>query len=181
VSELRRAHAVYERREDRAYAYRAARCLLEQGSGTQAEAVRLLLHSWNQRVGFDRRELDVVLRGTARRRSRLDDRLLESLTDRDRGIAETIFAKFADVLRPVGAAKALGLLHPKVFVMWDTEIARQYCGSTWRRDVAATYGRFMSITAMQVRSCAAGREQFEDQLLKVIDERNYCCLTRGWL
>jgi hypothetical protein len=181
VAELRRAHAVYEQREDRAYAYRAARCLLDQGSGTQAEAVRLLLHSWNQRVGFDSRELDAVLRDTARARSRLDDRLLESLTERDRGIAETIFARFEDVLRPVGAAKALGLLHPKAFVMWDTEIARQYCGSTWRRNIAPTYRRFMAITAMQVRSCAGGRQQFEDQLLKVIDERNYCCLTRHWI
>jgi hypothetical protein len=172
---------VYERHEDRAYAYRAARCLLEQGTGTEAEAVRLLLHSWNQRVGFDRRELDAVLRTTARMRSRAGDRLLESLTDKDRATAATIFARFADVLGPVGAAKALGLLHPTIFVMWDTEIARQYCGSTWRRNVETTYGRFMSITATQVRSCHGGRERFEDQLLKVIDERNYCCLTQRWI
>lgn len=130
VPQLRRAHVVYKRREDRAYAYRAARCLLEQGTGTEAEAVRLLLHGWNQRVGFDKRELDTLLRGTARIRSRVGGRLLESLTNKDRATAETIFARFADVLGPVGAAKALGLLHPTIFVMWDTEIARQYCGST---------------------------------------------------
>jgi hypothetical protein len=181
VSQLEHAHAVYERREDRAYAYRAPRCLLEQATGTEAEAVRLLLHSWNQRVGFDKRDLGAVLRTTAARRSRVGDRFLESLTEKDRGTAESIFAGFAGALGPVGAAKALGLLHPTVFVMWDTEIARQYCGSTWRRKVAATYGRFMSITAMQVRACHGGRERFEEQLLKVIDERNYCCHTKCWI
>jgi hypothetical protein len=172
---------VYERREDRAYAYRAARCLLEHGTGSEADAVRLLLHSWNQRVGFDKRELDAVLRSTARMRSHVSDQFLESLADRDRAAAETIFARFAGVLGPVGAAKAIGLLHPTIFVMWDTKIAREYCGSTWRRNVAATYGRFMSITAMQVRSCDGGRLRFAEQLLKVIDERNYCCLTKGWI
>lgn len=114
-------------------------------------------------------------------RSRVGNRLLESLTDSNRATAETIFARFTDVLGPVGAAKALGLLHPTIFVMWDTEIARQYCGSSWRRNVAATYGRFMAITTMQVRSCQGGRERFEEQLLKVIDERNYCCLTQRWI
>jgi hypothetical protein len=181
VAQLRHAHAVYERREDRAYAYRASRCLLEHGAGTPAEAVRLLLRLWNQRVGFDARELDDVLRNTARARAGLGGALIESLTDRDSGRAETIFARFAQVLGPVGAAKALGLLHPTIFVMWDSEIARRYCGSMWRRDVAATYGRFMSITATQARSCRGGRERFADQLLKAIDERNYCSLTQHWI
>lgn len=181
VSQLEHAHAVYERREDRAYAYRAARCLLEQRAGTEAEAVRLLLHSWNQRVGFDKRDLGAVLRDTAPRRSGVRDRLLESLPDKDCATAETIFARFTGVLGPVGAAKALGPLHPTIYVMWDTEIARQYCGSTWRRNVAATYGRFMSITAMQARSCRGARERFDVELLKVIDERNCCCLTKRWI
>jgi hypothetical protein len=130
VDQLRRARAVYERRENRAYGYRAARCLLMHGAGTHAEAVRLLLRIWNQRVGFDPRELDAALLRTARARERVGNGLLESLTERDRGTAEAIFARFAQVLGPVGAAKALGLLHPTVFVMWDTEIARRYCGST---------------------------------------------------
>ena len=151
------------------------------GAGTQAEAVRLLLRIWNQRVGFDPRELDAVLLRTARAGERLGNGLLESLTERDRGTAEAIFARFAQVLGPVGAAKALGLLHPTVFVMWDTEIARRYCGSTWRRNAAAAYGRFMSMTAEQARSCRGGRERFGDELLKVIDERNYCSLTRRWM
>ena len=37
--------------------------------GRRRRRVRLLLHSWNQRVGFDKRDLGAVLRDTARRRS----------------------------------------------------------------------------------------------------------------
>lgn len=151
------------------------------GAGTDAEAVRLLLRVWNQRVGFDQRELDAVLRETSRRRSGFGHRLLESVTDGDRARAESVFARFAGVLGPVGAAKALGLLHPTLSVMWDTEIARHYCGSTWRCNAVAAYGRSMSITAVQIRSCRGEPERFGDELLKVIDERNYCRLTQRWM
>jgi hypothetical protein len=181
VAELQRARRIYDRHEPRAYAYRAARCLLEHDAGTEDEAVRLLLRIWNQRVGFDRQRLNAVPRATARARARLAERSLESLADRDLRSIERIFAQFAGVLGPVGAAKALGLLHPSAFMMWDTGIAGAYCGSTWRRDAAASYGRFMMISAEQVRGCRGGREEFGDELLKRLDERNYAALSQHWM
>lgn len=181
VAELQRARRVYDRHEPRAYAYRAARCLLEHEAGTEDEAVRLLLRIWNQRVGFDRQRLNAVLRATARARTRLAERSLESLADRDLPAIERMFAQFAGVLGPVGAAKALGMLHPNVFMMWDTGVAAASCGSTWRRDAPASYSRFMMISAEQVRGCRGGREQFGDQLLKRLDERNYGALSQHWM
>ena len=62
-------------------------------------------------------------------------------------------------------------------MLWDTAIAKAYCGSAWRRRAAASYGRFMSISAEQARTCEGGRDRFGQDLPKAIDERNYCVLT----
>jgi hypothetical protein len=57
-------------------------------------------------------------------------------------------------LKPVGAAKALGVLHPNFFMLWDDAIAEVYCGTAWRRHAAESYGRFMVISADQARACS---------------------------
>jgi hypothetical protein len=83
------------------------------------------------------------------------------------------------VLRPVGAAKALHLLAPRFFPIWDRTIAGQYgfrlakAGLNGRR-----YWRFIHIARDQCRQLQEAG--YTENPLKAVDEYNYCRHTKGW-
>jgi len=180
--------------------YRVATHLVEEFWGRPrdlADAVGVLLLTWNQalyRYGApDFQRLERFLAKEAATLEALRDRAIETLTTAD---DDTVRLLFDDALTsletrsntgsrrrsPVAVAKALHLLAPRFFPLWDAAIARAY-GCSYARQPAAWYLAFMRISREMVAS-------FERTIrpllggktpLKVLDEYNYARFTKAWV
>lgn len=195
ISELNRAHKLYEQNEPRDVFYRVAIELLDlartnETTITPAEALSVLLQSWNARYyvsqhhgRFPREHftgLEKLLKRHASGLATYRTRSIESLAAEDEKPIARVFADFEALLGPVGAAKALHLLAPRFFPLWDRDIATN---SGCRLGLAGTnadrYWRFIEINRDE---CVAlgGEAKRGGDLLKRLDEFNYCH-ARGWL
>jgi hypothetical protein len=140
VSDIRKAHSIFQKKEPRDLFYRAAtelvRLSLEDRkfSLPVADALAVLLQTWNsayyrfhkphmekhyRRIESQYNKHRTILSSVRRR-------TIEDLRDDDKPIAGNIFHDFEVVLGPVGAAKALHLLAPTFFPIWDRFIASEY-------------------------------------------------------
>jgi hypothetical protein len=82
----------------------------------------------------------------------------------------------------VGAAKALHLLGPAFFPLWDRKIAAKYGQALLAIGLNGDrYWRFMLISQSQHRDLSRHGYQDRRDLLKGIDEYNYCKYTCKWL
>ena len=197
ATELKRAHKVFERAEPREVFYKAARKLIdltENGDGhpdiTRAEAVSVLLQSWNARYYVSKhhgrfphehfKALDKLLKRHQRALAESRARPIESLAAEDEGSVMSVFADFEALLGPVGAAKALHVLAPRFFPLWDRNIAAD-CGCRLVKSGANAprYWDFMEITREEVVALG-GEARCGEDVLKRLDELNYCH-ARGWL
>lgn len=95
---------------------------------------------------------------------------------------------------PVGAGKALHLLAPRMFLLWDNTIAWKYdCTLSGAPGSAARYEKFIqkmetvlaSLTEEQsledLEDELNSRARFPKPILKYIDEYNYSRYTYGWI
>lgn len=152
-----------------------------------AEALAILLQTWNKDYYRFHKEFDAahfaqiekLLQDhqdalAAFRRMRIED-LKVSHAPQVHGV----FEAFESVLGPVGAAKALHLLAPDFFSLWDRKIAKAYGfplvspGSN-----GDNYWSMCLHTKKQCRELID--EGYEGKPLKAIDEFNYCRYTKGW-
>lgn len=191
--DVRRARNAFERNEPRNLFYRAATELVDlalcrSSSLTVAEALAVLLQTWNRaRYRYSKfdadhfSDIDTLLRGYRSKLVGLRRRRIETLKPHEKATMMDMFEAFEVVLGPVGTAKALHLLAPHFFPLWDRKIAKEYrvplvkAGSNGER-----YWRFMLISQRQCRALrSAGRVRFNP--LKALDEYNYCRYTKGWL
>ena len=182
----------YREIEARDLFYRAATDLVRRARDDQAspltlgEAVAVLLFSWNSALyRYTPATVDHV--------ARIESLLTANLPALDRwrpgelhpaallGESTEIAATFTDfetLLGPVGGAKALHLLAPGFFPIWDDKIAAAYgcrlgkAGTNGRR-----YVRFMSCTAEQCQRLR-GELGVPADLVKALDEWNYVTITR---
>jgi hypothetical protein len=195
LEEIDRAHQVFEANEPRWLFYRAATELVDlamrrASSLTLAEALGVLLQTWN--VSFYRfhREFDHqhlldiedLLTSHEPVLLRFRHRSIGSLSPADLQAARTLFQRFEEVLGTIGASKALHLLAPRFFPLWDRGIATKGYHLNLRKvgRNADTYCRFMEITKAQCDELGSG-DAIGRNLLKAIDEYNYCKYTRGWI
>jgi hypothetical protein len=89
-----------------------------------------------------------------------------------------VFDEFDTLLGPVGAAKALHLLAPAFFPIWDRTIAPKYrCGLGNRGTNGRRYIRFMRLTAALCASLGPSGTRLVD-VVKAIDEWNCVTFTR---
>ena len=158
--EVARAHEQYLSAEGRDVVYRVARDLVERGyrgesAFTVGEGVAVLLLSWNASFYRPRpalvrtvvADLDRLVNSHAADlvafRSR-EVRMYNAATDRL--AVEQIYRDFVRVLWPVGTAKALHVLAPEFFPLWDSEIAHRFKLPTSPREVSVgSYLRLMDI------------------------------------
>ena len=154
------------------------------------ESLAVLLQTWNVqfyrfRGGFketDFQAIRTLLKKHGHDLERLRSRELDSLRDNEKAALGKLFHDFEIVLGPVGAAKALHLLSPNFFPLWDQAIAKQAYGIRLKGagQNADNYLKLMSLTAAQVRELG-GAEAIGKDSLKAIDEFNYVVYTRGWI
>lgn len=192
VDELQKARIMFENYEPRDLFYRAATELVDlalahQTSLTVAEALAVLLQTWNAQYYRFKKRFDVA-------HFEAIESLLGSYHDaltgyRNRHIltfevheeddVAALFCNFERVLGPVGAAKALHLLAPEFFPLWDRKIAEAYgiCLGTAGEN-GTEYVRFMLIAMEQMTGLQPHVEL--RGILKRLDEFNYCRFTKEW-
>jgi hypothetical protein len=193
IQELAAAREAFEANEPRDLFYRAATELVdlaicEKTSLSVAEAVAVLLQTWNQAYyryhKFDGEHFAAIERLMDRHEQTLmgfRQRAIESFSDGDEATVATLFEEFEKVLGPVGTAKCLHLLAPSFFPLWDREIAKKHRLGLQRSGTnGPRYCRFVRITKSQ---CGAlgGEEAIGRNPLKALDEYNYCKYTKGWI
>ena len=169
AADLKNARQAFEDNEPRDLFYRAATELVGLAYASRSselslsEALAVLLQTWNQsfyrfRGGFKRSDLDGLdglLNNFGARLSAYRERSIDSLVESDKEGISSLFQAFEPVLGPVGTAKALHLLAPQFFAIWDRAIAASYRLALVKGDNSTTYLRFMSICRMQCEGLAS--------------------------
>lgn len=192
TTDLEIAHAVFESEEPRDLFYKAATDLVDsafRGASrlTLAEAIGMLLQTWNRSYyqfrRFDERHFLEIERLLDRNEALIRDfrrRTIGDLSYGDAHVVMSLFHEFELVLGPVGAAKALHLLAPRVFPLWDRSIARGYSHELGRTGSnAGHYWHFVQESKQQLANL--GSAAAPEHALKAIDEYNYVRLTKHWM
>lgn len=183
----------YERREKRDPMYKVATFLLDYFWGKpsdMADALGVLLLTWNQafyRYGpIDFERLEGCITKNLKRVEAYRQREILSLTHADESEIQDLFVEFMDALgieggkkSPVSSSKALHLLAPAFFPLWDEKIAKAY-GCYYETRAAAQYIRFCRITKEIALAVGSYGVKSERTLVKLVDEYNYAKFTKGW-
>ena len=126
-------------REPRAFCYDLATQFINQAKKTADEnwyedintikGALLLLYTWNF-AAKETKKLNFQNVGQLMRNTKDDLKLLEkySIRTADHGawdVIKQIFEQFRSLIGQTGASKALSLLNPELFVMWDTAIRKR--------------------------------------------------------
>jgi hypothetical protein len=192
-AELIAARKSFLLNEPRDLFYRVARELIrlaiaKQTEITLAEALGTLLQTWNKSFyrfhgKFDDHHIQALEKAITDHSSKLmgwRERDINSLRADERDAIVEVFAAFEAIVGPVGAAKGLHLLAPKFFPLWDRAIAAKYGVVLQKIGLNANnYLRFIDITKQQI-SELRGSLLERDEILKMIDEYNFCLYTKGW-
>jgi hypothetical protein len=178
VSELRAAHEEYKRTVPNSYATtmrRVSAALSSRNSDELATAVADWLRDLNRQYYRFRPEEAATL--TQRLKLILREELIAFLNFREHSIATLASSDEAEVLRlfglfraecgPVGSGKALHVLAPNFFPLWDNPIAESYGVAT-----ETGYFQFINIVKQQVLNL---KEEIAPGVtaLKALDEYNY--------
>jgi hypothetical protein len=190
VKELTHAHHIYAEKELRGTdEYSNAQQGVEQGFresnlSVTAKAIATLLKSWNKnyyqfcpaKKALLESDVKQLIDSNLEVLKSIRGRSITSITGADRGMVLRLFVCFAKTLGPVGSAKALNLIAPSFFPLWDDSIA--YCYGV--SPTAIGYAMFMLISKFQVEALNG---TLPDGLapLKAIDEFNYSKYTKDWL
>ena len=198
--EFKRRIELYERNEKRGPDYFRALNYISQTWGNpneMAEGIKLLLHSWHwnfYRFGdFDFNKLRNCIETNLQIIARFKDRDIYTLLNSEEPEIKELFNQFLDALQggkrksPVAVAKALHLLAPGFFPLWDNDIALEY-GYVWNIPgiqapaelfAASDYVSF----CWKMKEIAEGVKDFvpnadDRSLLKRIDEYNFARFSR---
>lgn len=179
---------MFEDVEPRNLFYRLSLYLMEQAEGSssqfsRAEALAVLLQTWNRsyyqrlRIPFDAAHfaaIEHLLVEHEQSVAAFARRSIDSLTLADETTIRAVYDAFEAVLGQTGASKALHLLAPRFFPLWDGAIAATAYG-LYARD-ARDYWQLLCATARQVEA-VGGEGALGRNPIKAIDEYNYCRYT----
>ncbi|MCA9874223.1 MAG: hypothetical protein KC441_11230 [Anaerolineales bacterium] len=197
--EIQEGYLAFQQRERRDAMYKTAVFLIDHFWGQPAEmadSLGVLLLTWNQafyRYGlfdFDSLEACIVRNQHHLQQYRQRD-ILSYSPGEDTAVA-ALFEEFLNALMicegkkagigsPVAVAKALHLLAPGFFPLWDDKIARAY-GCYYGSRPADKYIVFLH----KMKHIAAELQPYiaampGKTLLKLIDEYNYAKFTKKWI
>lgn len=196
--ELKAGCLAFRERERREPMYTVATFVLKEfwGDPTRvAEGLGVLLSIWNHAF-YRNGPFDYdVLAGCVRKNQAVLDtfrpRNILTHSPKDDPQIRALFRDFLDALRicegkckgrgsPVGVAKALHLLAPGFFPLWDDKIARAY-DCYYADDPAGQYMAFFGKTKVIAEALAPKVSLEGKTLLKLIDEYNYARFTKKWV
>ena len=191
----------FKKYEKRDAMYKVATFLVSYFWGNpsdMADGLGVLLLTWNQafyRYGnFDFDKLEECIKKNLNKFEKFRKRDITTLSESDEAEIKAIFNKFMESLQitsgkmrgrksPVAVAKALHLLAPNFFPLWDDRIAKAY-RCYYNNDPAEKYIRFMKLMkelAEKVKEYIDSSSYSNKTLLKLIDEYNYSKYTKEWI
>lgn len=191
----------FQKHEKRDAIYKVATFLVSYFWGKpsdMANSLGVLLLTWNQafyRYGnFDFDKVENVIRKNLGKLKEFRCRDITTLSKSDEPDIKEIFNKFMESLQiasgemkgrtsPVAVAKALHLLAPDFFPLWDDRISKAY-GCYYKNNPAEKYIRFMRLMkkfAGKVKDYVNLSNYPNKTLLKLIDEYNYSKYTKKWI
>lgn len=199
IEEINKGVKEFRKNEGRAAMYKVASFLIDHFWGKPAEmadGLSVLLSTWNQafyRYGtFDLNKLEKCIRDNLPKIKKYRSRNISSLSASDEKDIKKLFNEFLMALKqinkrkkeghksPVSVAKAIHLLAPKFFPLWDDKIARAY-GCHYSNNPAEQYIKFCKIMK-------GFSERLKDKVsykdwpfLKIVDEYNYSKHTKHWI
>jgi hypothetical protein len=198
AKEVKAGSKAFRSYEKRDAMYKVATFLVDHYWGKpkeMADALGVLLLTWNNalyRYGiFDFFALEATLRENMDTLKEFRARDILSFGEEDKKRILVVFTAFLDALKiadgkkkgvrsPVAVAKALHLLAPEFFPLWDDKIAKAY-GCYYSKDPSAKYLMFIQ-QSKDIAVAIWGKIQSgETTLLKVIDEYNYAKFTKRWI
>lgn len=188
----------FKNHEKRDAMYKVATFLVNHFWGNfseMADGLGVLLLTWNQafyRYGvFNFDELERCIKDNFKEIEQFRNREIQSLLSDDEENIKKLFMKFLDALQisegkmkgrksPVSVAKALHILAPSFFPLWDDKIARAY-NSYYNTEPAKKYFQFCN--TIKSMSCSIGNyiNKADKSLIKFIDEYNYSKYTKRWI
>jgi len=202
AKELERGYRAFQQHEHRDSMYKVATFLVEHFLGNpseMADGLGVLLLTWNQahfRYGsFDFDELERCIASNLDLLAGYRKRNILSYSPDDDQAITALFQQFLLALRicegsktgarsPVAVAKALHLLAPDFFPLWDDKIARVYeCNYSNSSQPAKKYLTFMGKMKQiaQALQESVNAKETGKTLLKLIDEYNYAKYTKDWV
>jgi len=188
----------FEKHEKRDAMYKVATLLVSRSWGKpsdMADGLGVLLLTWNQafyRSGmFDFNRLEECIAKNFQEIDKFRKRDISSLSSADEEDVKDLFKELLDALQidtgkykgrrsPVGVGKALHLLAPSFFPIWDGRIARAY-GCYRGENPMERYVLFCRITKTIAQEVENYVSRTDKTVLKLIDEYNYSKFTQGWM
>ncbi|WP_292387869.1 hypothetical protein [Methanosarcina sp. UBA5] len=190
----------FEESEGRDSMYKVASFLVEYHWGKyadMADALGVLLLTWNAafyRYGsssLDFEELEKCINKNFVIIDSFRDRDISELSENDEQSIRKLFNDFNEALMinsgkkkgtksPVSVAKALHLLAPKFFPLWDYNIAKAY-RQNYSVKPEEKYIEFCKITKYMVESMKDYKINKSKSMIKKIDEYNYARYTKHWI
>lgn len=194
AEELERAAREFRIREPRAVIYDAAQILL-QGAVDDYEhlspvvAISALIQSWNfayyKTIACDAGhlvDLEIAIHGVWQDCLSFRRRDIASFDrEKDEPTVRHVFTALEHVLGRVGAPKAMHVIAPAFFPLWDNYIAPAYgitLGAPGRN--TDSYLAFMEIVKQQAAHVRVILPSRPD-VLKALDEYNYCRYSKAWI
>ena len=200
IQDFKRGYKAFQENEQRDAMYKTASFLVCHFWGKHkemADGLGVLLLTWNQafyRYGlFDFDKLEQCIKQNQVEIDSLRRRSILNLSECDAELVRSLFKQFLEALAitngkkkgtrsPVAASKALHLLAPEFFALWDDKIARAY--SCYYNEMPADmYWKFM----IMMRDFASelpknlASDMPGKSLVKLIDEYNYAKYTKEWV
>lgn len=191
----------FRKRERRDSMYHVATYLVTNFLNQPAmltDGLGVLLLTWNQafyRYGsFDFKKLEKCLIKNKKTINHFRNRKIFSISDGDKIYIKKLFNELLKSLEitqgkkkhqksPVATAKALHLLAPDFFPLWDQRISNAY-GYNYTNQPAEKYFAFCLVTkdlAAKLKKRVPKSELKQKTLLKLIDECNYDTYTKKYL
>lgn len=197
--EFIRGYKAFRAHEQRDAMYKVATFLILHFWGNHrkmTDALGVLLLTWNQacyRYGsFSFDELELCLSKNWAAILSFRKKNILSSSGSDFNDATSLFDEFLEALKiaegkskgnrsPVAVAKALHLLAPSFFPLWDDKIARGYrCHYT--KNPANKYQRFCDKMKIMAQALDKNDNLPTDvTILKLIDEYNFAKYTKKWI
>ena len=188
----------FEKHEKRDAMYKVATFLVSHFWGKPSDMTNglgVLLLTWNQafyRYGiFDFDKLENCIADDLQKLERFRDRDISSLSVHDKDEIKNLFDEFLKALQidsgkmkgrrsPVAVAKALHLLAPTFFPLWDGKIAKAY-RCYYNNYPGKRYASFCEIMKNVAEKVKDYVKVSDKSILKLIDEYNYSKYTQGWI
>lgn len=163
-----------------------------------ADSLGVLLLTWNQafyRYGvFDFDKLELCIKNNLDKLNIFRKMHINQFSEKNELEIKKLFNEFLESLKikggklkgktnPVATAKALHILAPNLFPLWDNKIALAY-KCYYNKNPSKEYSKFMKL----MKIFASKVENYVDisiypnkSLLKLIDEYNYFKFTNNWI